>query len=273
MNVPSEIDIVMDTERKPLHPPYENRSFSSPWEKKLDQLLLARIPSWIETQHLTLASIIWSAGALASAVLARTIRGWWWVLSVCIVLHYITDHFDGAVGRMRNTGLVRWGYYMDHLLDFLFLSSIGMGYALLFPGESAWIMGALIVTGAMFVHAYLFALMAGRFQISYFRLGGGELALLFIFFNTIAFWFGASAARIAFPLLCAGGSLGLIITVSRAQKELWERDMRDKQSKTTTVLGGAAARSDVRDGTVLQADETAGRGYTQAMPQAVHQKG
>ena len=32
-----------------------------------------------------------------------------------------TDSFDGALGRRRDTGIPKWGYYMDHLLDFVFM--------------------------------------------------------------------------------------------------------------------------------------------------------
>ena len=47
-----------------------------------------------------------------------------WFVSLMIVLQYLTDLFDGEVGRQRNTGLIKWGFYMDHFLDYLFLSSL-----------------------------------------------------------------------------------------------------------------------------------------------------
>jgi phosphatidylglycerophosphate synthase len=30
-----------------------------------------------------------------------------------IVFQYITDLLDGEIGRKRNTGLIKWGFYMD----------------------------------------------------------------------------------------------------------------------------------------------------------------
>ena len=45
----------------------------------------------------------------------------------------MTDHYDGKIGKYRNTGLVRWGYYMDHLLDYFFLASVIIGYAFILP--------------------------------------------------------------------------------------------------------------------------------------------
>jgi hypothetical protein len=51
-------------------------------------------------------------------------------------MQYVTDHYDGKIGKYRNTGLVRWGYYMDHLLDYVFLCSIIIGYAFILPEKS-----------------------------------------------------------------------------------------------------------------------------------------
>ena len=55
-----------------------------------------------------------------------------------VFLQYVTDHYDGKVGKYRNTGLVRWGYYMDHLLDYLFLCSIIIGYSFILPEKSRY---------------------------------------------------------------------------------------------------------------------------------------
>jgi hypothetical protein len=50
---------------------------------------------------------------------ARDLR-WLWGVSAMIFMQYATDHYDGKLGKYRGTGLVRWGYYMDHLLDYFF---------------------------------------------------------------------------------------------------------------------------------------------------------
>ena len=97
-----------------------------------------RVPFWLETHHLTLLTIPWTGLVIASAWQVREsgdIR-WFWGVSLAIVLQYLTDLFDGAVGRTRNTGLVKWGFYMDHFLDYVFQCGLIIGYALiahLFP--------------------------------------------------------------------------------------------------------------------------------------------
>jgi len=97
-----------------------NNSFLTPLERRLAPIVLPRIPDWLETYHLTLMTLLWSAMILVFSYMARNDLHWLWLVSVCIFLQYVTDHYDGKVGKYRNTGLARWGYYMDHLLDYFF---------------------------------------------------------------------------------------------------------------------------------------------------------
>lgn len=101
-------------------------------EKRMVNWLVPRVPPFIETYHLTLLTLLWSIGIVAFSFLARDNINWLWGASFFILLQYITDVLDGAVGRYRETGLVKWGFYMDHLLDYVFLASVIVGYALIF---------------------------------------------------------------------------------------------------------------------------------------------
>src|SRR3989338_3638539 len=104
-------------------------SIFNPLEKKLVPIVVPHIPKSIETYHLTITTILWSAMILVFSWLARTDIQWLWGISVMIFFQYATDLFDGAVGRYRDTGLVKWGFYMDHFLDYIFLCSVLIGYS------------------------------------------------------------------------------------------------------------------------------------------------
>ncbi len=93
-------------------------------EQRLVKAYVGRIPSFIETYHLTLTTLLWSMAIVGFSYLAQFNIHWMWLTSVMIIFQYLTDLFDGAVGRLRNTGLIRWGYYMDHFLDYIFLSLV-----------------------------------------------------------------------------------------------------------------------------------------------------
>ena len=101
-----------------------NNSFLTPFERRLAVRVLPRIPRWLQTYHLTMLTMVWSGFILFFSFLAARDLRWLWMVSVMIFMQYVTDHYDGKVGKYRNTGLVRWGYYMDHFLDYLFLCSV-----------------------------------------------------------------------------------------------------------------------------------------------------
>src|SRR5215204_1639119 len=83
-------------------------SLFSPWERRFVARYVTRVPKFLETYHLTLLTIVWSLAILFFGWLARENIQWLWMVSLMIVFQYITDLFDGAVGRHRNTGLVKW---------------------------------------------------------------------------------------------------------------------------------------------------------------------
>jgi len=113
-----------------------NASFLKPLERRLEPLVLPRIPHWIESPHLTMLTLVWSLLILVFSYLAKDDIRWLWLVSLMIVFQYVTDHYDGKLGKYRNTGLARWGYYMDHLLDYFFLCSLIIGYAFILPEHS-----------------------------------------------------------------------------------------------------------------------------------------
>ena len=105
-------------------------------ETNFENKYVSKIPNFIETYHLTYMTIIWSALIVFFGFLAIKNINWLWLVSLMIVFQYLTDLFDGAVGRYRDTGLIKWGYYMDHFLDYIFLGSILITYLFLLPSES-----------------------------------------------------------------------------------------------------------------------------------------
>src|SRR5918996_5890193 len=113
-----------------------NNSFLTPFERRLAKSVLPRIPSWLETYHLTMLTLVWSSLILLFSYWAARDLRWLWGVSAMIALQYVTDHYDGKIGKYRGTGLVRWGYYMDHLLDSFFPCSVIIGYAFILPERS-----------------------------------------------------------------------------------------------------------------------------------------
>ena len=81
--------------------------------------IIPYLPKFITTYNLTLLSILWSSGILYFGFKSLKNINYLYFIILFIFLHIITDTLDGAVGRYRNTGAIKWGYFMDHLLDFI----------------------------------------------------------------------------------------------------------------------------------------------------------
>ncbi len=214
-------------------------------EQKLVQKYTHKIPSWIETYHLTITTVIWSLGILLFCYLASYTgnMNWLWLTSLMIFLQYITDLFDGAVWRYRNTWLIKWWYYMDHFLDYIFLCSIVIGYVFIIPKivfETSFF-GIPIQINYYYFMFYLFMLVVGfmvssylsfaatnRFRISYLGIWPTEVRMVFIIINTFIILFGKTYMVWAMPYVLIFSFIWLLIVIYKTHKLLWEIDMEDK---------------------------------------------
>jgi archaetidylinositol phosphate synthase len=209
----------------------KGESLFMPWEKKIVAKYVDKIPKCIETYHLTLTTIIWSGLIILSGYLAQGNIKWLWLASIMIIFQYITDLFDGAVGRHRNTGLVKWGYYMDHLLDYFFLCSILICYAFFLPLEYRYIQFfSLAILAGYMVNSFLSFAATNEFEISYLKIGPTEIRLLFIIINILFIFFGKTYLATLIPYSFILITIGLIIVIYRTQKILWKIDMDNKNN-------------------------------------------
>lgn len=207
------------------------------WERRFVDQWLPRIPDGIETYHLTLLTLLWSLLALFFFWLAEAKDNlhWLWAVSALIVLQYLSDLFDGALGRHRGTGLIKWGFYMDHLLDYVFQSAIVIGYSMIAPpGLAYYFFGLLLITGGYMVNSFLWFAATNRFEISYFGIGPTEVRLLAIALNASIIFIGISPWPITVPILFWILLFGLVAIVYRTQKQLWKIDMQSKRKPSSS---------------------------------------
>jgi phosphatidylglycerophosphate synthase len=206
-----------------------NSGMLVPLERRLTALILPRIPRWLETYHLTLLTPLWSVGIAFFGYLAAGNLRWLWMTNLMIVLHYFTDHFDGKVGKYRNTGLRKWGFYMDHLFDYGFLCAILIGYSFLIPQKSLFsMMLVLCVFSAFMFHTFLMLAATEEFRVSFSRFGPTELRIALIVINGFIARFGTRGLKGALPWVAFGGVIALSFLAYLAQRKLWRLDMRAK---------------------------------------------
>ncbi|MBD3238441.1 MAG: hypothetical protein GF332_02270 [Candidatus Moranbacteria bacterium] len=208
-------------------------SFLYDLEIKTVNKTLPYIPRWIETYHLTYSTIIWSLLIILSGYLSNKYgMNWLWLSSIMIVLQYLTDLYDGKLGRYRNTGLVKWGYYMDHFLDYFFLCAILISYSFVIPEDKEIILFFILaILGGFMVNTYLAFAVSNEFRISYWKIGPTEIRILFILINTWFIVFKKSYLYFTLPTFLILITLGLIIVVYRTQKRIWSIGARRGKQK------------------------------------------
>ena len=211
-------------------------SFLTPLERRLARKVLPRIPSWLETYHLTMLTLIWSGMILLFSYWAAKDLRWLWGVSAMIFLQYVTDHYDGKVGKYRGTGLVRWGYYMDHLLDYVFLCSVIIGYAFILPERSRYqVLIMLAIFAGYEVSTFLSFAATDRLQISYLKFGPTEFRLALIIINALLVQYGTKKMIGGLKYVNIGAAIGLVLLIYRTHKLIWELDMKEKSEQV--VLG------------------------------------
>lgn len=208
------------------------RTLLAGWERRFIDSNVQKFPKWIEGYHLTLMTVLWSAGLMLFGYLARRSVHWLWGSSAMLFLQWFTDCFDGALGRSRDTGIPKWGYYMDHFLDYVFMCSVLIGYSFLAEGVSRWLVLTLIpVFGCFVVSSYLAFGATGEFKITYLGAGPTEVRIGFIVLNCLIIVFGTGWIERILVYVLAVSLIVLCVVVYRTQKYIWNVDMNDKAKR------------------------------------------
>jgi len=176
-------------------------------------------------------TLVWSSFILFFSYLAAKDLRWLWGVSAMIALQYVTDHYDGKIGKYRGTGLVRWGYYMDHLLDYFFLCSVIIGYAFILPERSRYQILIMLAIFAGYEFSTFLAFAAtDRLKISYLKLGPTEFRLALIVINGLLVQYGTRTMINGLKYVNIGAAIGLALMIYRTHKVIWRLDMEHKNA-------------------------------------------
>src|SRR5579862_5910605 len=107
----------------------EHGSFLAGPEKRALVWMAERLPSWINSDHLTFLGFFAMLFAGASYAAARWNR---WALFGVVVgpaVNWAGDSLDGTLARVRNHLRPRYGYYVDHVLDMVGIFALVGGIA------------------------------------------------------------------------------------------------------------------------------------------------
>lgn len=205
-------------------------SILSPINHEIVSQSIPYFPTWIETYHLTGITFIWVVILIIGGILSSYSPLAVWLCLLALVGHIITDAFDGALGRYRNTGLVRWGYYVDHFGDYLLSCALIISFRLIEPRLNEYlIMFLVVVITGFFIHSLLATVTLNKFTLTFFKLFSpleGQLAYVFVYL-TVLIW-GSSTLMIIAPIMGAIASFALGYLVTLTASKLWKIERRKK---------------------------------------------
>ena len=128
-------------------------------------------------------------------------------------------------------GLVRWGYYMDHLLDYFFLCSVIIGYAFILPERSRFQLLLMLALFAAYDFSTFLAFSAtDELKISHLKFGPTEFRLALIIINGLLISFGTRYMISGLKWVNAGAVVGLVFLIYGTHKRIWQLDMKGRQA-------------------------------------------
>jgi len=192
-------------------------SFTAATERKALLWLAARMPSSINSDHLTLLGFAAMFLAGCSYALARWTPWGLLLATLFLPLNWFGDSLDGTLARVRNRQRPRYGFYVDHMID-SFGALFLMG-GLAASGYIDWriAMGLLVAFLLLSIESYLASYTLRIFRLSFAKFGPTEIRILLGIANAVLFFL--PAARIpgwSHRLLDIGGAIAIVAMTAMA---------------------------------------------------------
>ena len=167
-------------------------SFTAAAERKTLAWLAARVPAWVNSDHLTLLGFAAMLLAGASYAFARTHRAGLILATFFLALNWFGDSLDGTLARLRNRQRPRYGFYVDHMIDTIGGFFLMGGLAI--SGFIDWriALGMFVAFLMLSVEVYLATYTVGTFRLSFAKFGPTEIRIMLALGN-VALWFQPDA--------------------------------------------------------------------------------
>ena len=202
------------------------QSILGPIERRFIDWAVPKVPAPIKSHHLTALTVAWSAGTVLFGWLATDDLIWLHGISAMVFGQWLTDSLDGSLGKHRKQGLVKWGFYMDHLLDLVFAGAIVIAYSFLVTAE--WLeflfLLLLLITCATMAVSFLSFAATNQFQIAYYGIGPTEIRIGYIALNTFVWLVGTEIFSWGVPAIVALNALAFLVMAVQTSRNLWAID-------------------------------------------------
>ena len=185
-------------------------SFLAAAEKRALIWMAERMPSWVNSDHLTLLGFAAQIATGVCYALAVHDRRMLLAAIVCLAMNWFGDSLDGTLARVRQRQRPRYGFYVDHIIDSIGAVAMMGGLALSRYMHPVIAIGLLIAFLLLSIQSYLATYTLGEFHLSVWHFGPTELRVLLVAGNLAALrWAWVVHGR--YRLFDIGGAIGLAV--------------------------------------------------------------
>ncbi|MFZ3264939.1 MAG: CDP-alcohol phosphatidyltransferase family protein [Terriglobales bacterium] len=179
-------------------------------EKRALVWMAARMPAWVNSDHLTVLGFAAQIAAGVCYALAACDRRLLLAAIVCLAVNWFGDSLDGTLARVRRQQRPRYGFYVDHILDSIGAVAMMGGLALSGFMHPVIAIGLLLAFLLLSIQSYLATYTLGEFHLSFWHFGPTELRILLAVGNLAALrWAWVIQGR--YRLFDIGGAIGLAV--------------------------------------------------------------
>lgn len=104
-----------------------NTGITARVEENLKTIICPRIPNWMSSDMLTVIGMIGMIISVLGYILGPQNRLFLLLVIIGMITNWFGDSFDGSIARYRNKTRPNYGYYIDHLLDAIAITILGLG--------------------------------------------------------------------------------------------------------------------------------------------------
>jgi archaetidylinositol phosphate synthase len=169
-------------------------------ERRLLRWIAARLPASWMPDHLTALGMVGALCVGAGYALAARHPGWLWLANGGLFVNWVGDSLDGTLARVRKIERPKYGYYIDHMVDAINTTMIGVGIGLSPYVDLPLAMLLVIIYLTLSINIYLESSVFGLFEISYGIFGPTEVRILLFLANaglyTAALWKGIAPGAV-----------------------------------------------------------------------------
>jgi phosphatidylglycerophosphate synthase len=159
-----------------------------PWERPVLRWLCIHMPQWVNSDLLTAIGFFGGILITVGYWFTNVDKNFLWLVDVGFAVNWFGDSLDGSLARYRKVERVKYGYFVDHIVDTLTQTIICIGLGLSPFISFPYALLALVGYLQLGILACVQATVTGVFKVSYGKIGPTEIRFILVGVNTVFYF-------------------------------------------------------------------------------------